>query len=60
MGIKFTNSVASIVLLLVSATFTHAQNVLLFTFDDSGPNVTSTVTGSFDSSGLFIGILLAG
>ena len=52
MSIKFTNSVASIVLLLVSATFTHAQNVLLFTFDDSGPNATSTVTGSYDTSGL--------
>lgn len=52
MSIKFTNSVASIVLLLVSATFAHAQNVLLFTFDDSGPNATSTVTGSYDTSGL--------
>ena len=51
-SIKFTNSVASIVLLLVSATFAHAQNVLLFTFDDSGPNATSTVTGSYDTSGL--------
>ena len=29
-----------------------AQNVLLFTFDDSGPNVTATVTGFFDTSGL--------
>jgi len=43
----------SVFFLLVSATFASAQNVLLFTFDDSGPNVTATVTGSFDTSGLF-------
>ena len=52
MNFKSINSVLSLVLLFVSASFASAQNVLLFTFDDSGPNVTATVTGSFDTSGL--------
>ena len=52
MNAKFLSSVLSVFVLLVSATFASAQNVLLFTFDDSGPNVTATVTGSFDTSGL--------
>ena len=52
MSTKFISSVLSVFILLTSATFASAQNVLLFTFDDSGPNVTATVTGSFDTSGL--------
>ena len=52
MNAKFLSSVLSVFILLVWATFASAQNVLLFTFDDSGPNVTATVTGSFDTSGL--------
>jgi len=52
MNAKFFVSVSSLLILLVSATFASAQNVLLFTFDDSGPNVTATVTGSFDTSAL--------
>ena len=52
MNAKFQSLVLSLLILLVSATYASAQNVLLFTFDDSGPNVTATVTGSFDTSGL--------
>jgi len=52
MNAKFLSSVLSVFILLVWATVASAQNVLLFTFDDSGPNVTATVTGSFDTSGL--------
>jgi len=52
MNAKFFVSVSSLLILLVSAAFAPAQNVLLFTFDDSGPNVTATVTGSFDTSGM--------
>ena len=56
MNSKFLSSFLSLVILLGGATVASAQNVLLFTFDDSGPNVTATVTGSFDTSGLnFIG-----
>ncbi len=52
MNAKFFISVLSLLILLGTAKFASAQNVLLFTFDDSGPNVTATVTGSFDTSGL--------
>jgi len=38
--------------LLLSSSSQEARGVLLFTFDDSGSNVTATVTGSFDSSTL--------
>ena len=46
------SSVLSLFVLLGSATLASAQNNLLFTFDDSGPNVTATVTGLFDTAGL--------
>ena len=52
MNAKFLSSVSSLLILLAWATHVSAQNVLLFTFDDSGPNLTATVTGSFDTSGL--------
>lgn len=52
MNTKFLKSVSSLFILLVWTTFASAQNVLLFTFDDSGPNLTATVSGSFDTSGL--------
>jgi len=56
MNIGILNSVLSLLVLLGSATLASAQSNLLFTFDDSGPNVTATVTGSFDTSGLsFLG-----
>ena len=52
MNTKFLSSALSIFIVLASAACASAQNVLLFTFDDSGPNTTATVTGSFDTSGL--------
>lgn len=52
MNTKFLSSALSIFIVLASAACASAQNVLLFTFDDSGPNVTATVTGSFDTSGM--------
>ena len=52
MNVRFLSSVLSVFVLLEWATFASAQNVLLFTFDDLGPRVTATVTGSFDTSGL--------
>ena len=36
MNAKFVNSVLSLSILLASATIASAQNILLFTFDDSG------------------------
>jgi len=48
----FLSSVLSLFVLLGSATLASAQNNLLFTFDDSGPNVTAAVTGLFDTAGL--------
>ena len=52
MNTNFLSSVLSLFILVGGALVASAQNVLLFTFDDSGPNVTATVTGSFDTSGL--------
>ena len=52
MNAKFFISVLSVFILLASAAYAPAQNILLFTFGDSGPNVTATVTGSFDTSGM--------
>lgn len=52
MNNKFRASVLSLSILIGSTAFAPAQNNLLFTFDDSGPSVTATVTGSFDTSGL--------
>ena len=51
MRVKLISLVSSL-FLLVSATFASAQNILLFTFDDSGPNITATVTGYFATSGM--------
>ena len=44
MNAKFLSSASPLLVLFVSATFASAQNVLLFTSDDSGPNVTATVS----------------
>ena len=52
MNTGLLRSVLSLFVLLGSATLASAQNNLLFTFDDSGPNVTATVTGLFDVTGL--------
>ena len=52
MNARFFSSTLSLLILFTSAELASAQNNLLFTFDDSGPNVTATVTGLFDVTGL--------
>ena len=52
MNARFFSSILSLFILFISAELSSAQNNLLFTFDDSGPNVTATVTGFFDTAGL--------
>ena len=53
MSVKFTSLVLSLILLLVGATFASAQkNTLIVTFDDSGPSITATVNGYFETSGM--------